>query len=61
METYYRMVIDLYKEALNGNVDLSRILEAKKAIASAQIEAKIMGKPQEPFTKLMNDLSFLNA
>ena len=61
METYYRMVIDLYKEALNGNVDLSRILEAKKAIARAQTEAKIMGKPQEPFTQLMNDLSFLNA
>lgn len=61
METYYRMVIDLYKEALNGNVDLSRIMEAKKAIASAQTEAKIMGKPQEPFTQLMNDLSFLNA
>ena len=61
METYYRMVIDLYKEALNGNVDLSRILEAEKAIARAQTEAKIMGKPQEPFTQLMNDLSFLNA
>ena len=61
METDYRMVIDLYKEALNGNVDLSRILEAKKAIARAQTEAKIMGKPQEPFTQLMNDLSFLNA
>ena len=61
MEKYYRMVIDLYKEALNGNADLSRILEVKKAIVSAQTEAKIMGKPQEPFTQLMNDLSFLNA
>jgi len=61
METYYRMVIDLLKEAVNGNVDHSRILEVKKAIASAQTEAKIMGKPQEPFTQLMNDLSFLNA
>lgn len=61
MERYYRMVIDLYKEALNGNADLSRILEVKKAIASAQTEAKIMGKPQEPFTQLMNDLSFINA
>lgn len=61
MEKYYRMVIDLYKEALNGNADLSRILEVKKAIVSAQTEAKIMGKPQEPFTKLMNDLSFLNT
>ena len=59
MEKYYRMVIDLYKEALNGNVDLSRILEAKKAIASAQTEAKILGKPQEPFTQLMNDLNIL--
>lgn len=55
------MVIDLYKEALNGNVDLSRILEAKKAIASAQTEAKIMGKPQEPFTQLMNDICFLDG
>ena len=61
METYYRMVIDLYKEALNGNADLSRILEVKKAIASAQTEAKIMGKPQAAFTQLMNDVSFINA
>ena len=55
------MVIDLYKEAFNGNVDHSRILDVKKAIASAQTEAKILGKSQEPFTKLMDDLSFINA
>lgn len=61
MERYYRMVIDLYKEAINGNLDHSRILDVKKAIASAQTEAKIMGKPQEPFTQLMDDLSFINA
>ena len=56
METYYRMVIDLYKEAVNGNLDHSRILEVKKAIASAQTEAKILGKPQEAFTQLMDDI-----
>ena len=56
MERYYRMVIDLYKEAFNGNVDHSRILEVKKAIASAQTEAKILGKPQEEFTQLMDDI-----
>ena len=56
MEKYYRMVIDLFKEAVSGSLDHSRILEVKKAIASAQTEAKILGKPQEPFTKLMNDL-----
>lgn len=56
MERYYRMVIDLYKEAFNGNVDHSRILEVKKAIASAQTEAKILGKPQEAFTQLMDDI-----
>ena len=61
MDKYYRMVIELYKEAVNGNVDHNRILEVKKAIASAQTEAKILGKPQEPFTKLMDDLSFINA
>ena len=61
METYYRMVIDLLKEAVSGNLDHSRILDVKKAIASAQTEAKILGKSQEPFTKLMDDLSFINA
>ena len=61
MERYYRMVIDLFKEAVSGNLDHSRILDVKKAIASAQTEAKIMGKPQEPFTQLMNDLNFLSA
>lgn len=61
MEMYYRMVIDLYKEVISGNLDHSRILDVKKAIASAQTEAKILGKPQEPFTKLMDDLSFINA
>ena len=59
METYYRMVIDLFKEAVSGNLDHSRILDVKKAIASAQTEAKILGKPQEPFTQLMNDLNIL--
>ena len=59
METYYRMVIDLFKEAVSGNADLSRILEVKEAIASAQTEAKILGKPQEPFTQLMEDLNIL--
>lgn len=61
METYYRMVIDLFKEVISGKVDHSRILEVKKAIASAQTEAKILGKPQEPFTQLMNDLSLIDA
>ena len=61
MEMYYRMVIDLYKEVISGNLDHSRILDVKKAIASAQTEAKILGKPQEPFTKLMDDLNFINA
>ena len=61
METYYRMVIDLFKEAVSGNLDHSRILDVKKTIASAQTEAKILGKPQEPFTQLMDDLSFINA
>ena len=61
METYYRMVIDLFKEAVSGNLDHSRILEVKKAIASAQTEAKILGKPQNAFTQLMNDVSYINT
>lgn len=61
MDKYYRMVIELYKEAVNGNVDHSRILDVKKAIASAQTEAKILGNSQEQFTKLMDDLNFLSV
>ena len=61
MEMYYRMVIDLYKEVISGNLDHSRILDVKKAIASAQTEAKILGKPQDALTQLMNDVSFINA
>ena len=57
MERYYRMVIELYKQIVkDGIVDRSRILEVKKAIASAQTEAKILGKPQEAFTQLMDDI-----
>lgn len=57
MERYYRMVIELYKQIVkDGIVDHSRILEVKKAIASAQTEAKILGKPQEEFTQLMDDI-----
>jgi hypothetical protein len=61
MERYYRMVIDLYKEVISGNLDHSRILDVKKAIASAQTEAKILGNSQEQFTKLMDDLIFLSV
>ena len=61
METYYRMVIDLYKEAVSGDLDHRKILDVKKAIASAQTEAKILGNSQEQFTKLMDDLNFLSV
>ncbi len=61
MERYYRMVIDLYKEAVSGDLDHSKILDVKKAIASAQTEAKILGNSQEQFTKLMDDLIFLSV
>ncbi len=61
MERYYRMVIDLYKEAVSGDLDHSKILDVKKAIASAQTEAKILGNSQEQFTKLMDDLNFLSV
>lgn len=62
MEKYYRMVIDLYKEAItNKGVDPEKILDAKKAIASGQTEAKILGKPQDGFTQLMEDVELLNT
>lgn len=61
MEKYYRLVIDLYKEAItNKGADPERILEVKKAIASGQTEAKILDKPQDGFTQLMADVELLN-
>lgn len=62
MERYYRLVIDLYKEAItNKGADPERILEVKKAIASGQTEAKILDKPQDGFTQLMADVELLNT
>lgn len=62
MEKYYRMVIDLYKEAItNKGVDPEKILDVKKTIASGQTEAKILNKPQDGFTQLMEDVNYLNS
>ena len=41
MEKYYRMVIDLYKEALINQVNSEKILEVKKEISNAITTARI--------------------
>lgn len=57
MERYYRMVIDLYKEAIQHQVNSDRILDVKKEIASAITASKIKGEPYEWLQTLMNDIN----
>lgn len=62
MERYYRMVINLYKEALSENhqVNSERILEVRKEIACAITAAKVSGSSTSHLEELLNDIDYLN-
>ena len=62
MERYYRMVINLYKEALSENhqVNSERILEVRKEIACAITVAKVSGSSTSHLEELMADIDYLN-
>lgn len=57
MERYYRMVIDLYKEAIQHQVNSQRILEVKTEIANAITTSKIQGKPYDWLQTLLEDVN----
>ena len=57
MEKYYRMVIDLYKEALLHQVNSDRILEVKKEISNAIVTARIQGTPYDALQTLLDDVN----
>lgn len=61
MERYYRMVIDLYKEATNENyqVNSERILDTQKELAIAITTAKIEGRDTEILELLKCDVEHL--
>ncbi|GFI56808.1 hypothetical protein C5O23_09050 [Duncaniella muris] len=59
MEKYYRMVIDLYKEALINQVNSERILEVKKEIANAITTARIQGNPYDGLQTLLEDVNMI--
>lgn len=59
MEKYYRMVIDLYKEALINQVNSERILEVKKEIANAITTARIQGTPYDGLQTLLEDVNMI--
>ncbi len=61
MEKYYRMVIDLYKEALINQVNSEKILEAKKEISNAITTARIQGTPYDELQKLLEDINTINV
>nr|DAF67704.1 MAG TPA: hypothetical protein [Caudoviricetes sp.] len=60
MEKYYRIVIDLYKEAYLHQVNSEMVLEAKKEIANAITTANIQGFPSDGLQKLLDDISTIN-
>lgn len=63
MEKYYRMVINLYKEAINENyqVNSDRILEVQTEIANASTEARIKDHSDKPLLELIEDLQPLKS
>ena len=61
MEKYYRMVIDLYKEATQHRVNYERILAVKTEIANAITAARIQGTPYDALQNLMEDINSLEV
>ncbi len=63
MERYYRMVINLYKEAITENhqVNSDRILEVQTEIANASTEARIKDHSDKLLLELINDLQPLKS
>ena len=61
MERHYRMVIDLYKEAIQHQVNSDRILEARKEIASAITTARINNKDTQSLLEIENDIKTLEG
>lgn len=53
------MVIDLYKEAIQQQVNSDRILEARKEIASAITAARINNKDTQSLLEIENDIKTL--
>lgn len=60
MEKYYRMVIDLYKEAIQHQVNSERILAVRKEITNAITTSKIQGTPYEWLQTLLEDINEIN-
>lgn len=63
MERYYRMVINLYKEAISRNyqVNSERILEIQREIANASTEARIKDHSDKLLMELIEDLQPLKS
>lgn len=63
MEKYYRMVIDLYKEAITTNcqVNYDRIMEVQQEIANASTEARINEQSDKLLMELIEKLQPLKS
>lgn len=65
MDQNVKLVLDLHREILvdyvkNGKIDASRMMAAKKALAVALTEARVLGKPTDQITELSVYVERLN-
>ena len=61
-ESYYRIVIDLYREVISGKHQvnlLDRISEARKQLAMAVTTAHVLKTPDRELVALSSDLDHL--
>lgn len=61
-ESYYRLVIDLYREVISGKHQvnlLDRISEARRQLAMAVITAHVLNTPDRELVALSLDLDHL--
>lgn len=61
-ESYYRLVIDLYREVISGKHQvnlLDRISEARRQLAMAVTTAHVLNTPDRELVALSSDLDHL--
>lgn len=59
IENYNRMVINLFKDAVRGNINSERVLEVNTAISNAITESRIQGSPTKELEAIKYDLLYL--
>ena len=63
-ESYYRLVIDLYREAIKGDQEMNikeRIYEARRQLSMAITTAHVLNNTDKDLITLKSDLDYLEG